>query len=334
MSKTKDEAPKAPAPPSLAKSIAGYVIGAGLGLVALFVLSTLLRGAPASQDELPHLAVLVHAPGPDGFADPAARRALSKLHKDLVALGDLNVLGPNDYPVVSAGATPRVLALDSLTKDELLGCAPYFAAGNYLTRVLSPDLRYAVLRAAPRSGPFARGTAGRVEALLDEVTGEGLLRATAYSQALQLAGDADVKATLNLYFGVQTVVVHFVPKDKGGAAKLDSILEVHKAARAFERPSVRSVSTEATFLHYAVAVQSGDPKLAAIPEHLGADKLQPLLLLGRAAKVPGYVSQDGSWAVVELATEAEELQNRELGYDFRANAPTLGSGSFQFRRAK
>ncbi len=144
MSKTKEETPKAPAPPSLAKSVLGYVIGAGLGLLALFALSSLLRNPPASQDELPHLAILVHAP--KGFADAAARKALVKLHRDLIALGDLAVLGPLNYPVLLPGPTglPTAHDLDTLTEAELAAAQPFFGVGGYLTRVLSPDLRYAV----------------------------------------------------------------------------------------------------------------------------------------------------------------------------------------------
>jgi hypothetical protein len=334
MSKTKEETPKAPAPPSIGKAILGYVIGAGLGLVALFVLSSLLKSPPASQDELPHLAILVQASNPGGFADPAARKALAKLHRDLIAVGDLAVLGPLNYPVLvpAAPLTPR--DFDTLTEAELEAARPFFGVGGYLSRVFSPDLRYAILRAGPKAGVgFVRGVAGRVEALADEVTAGGALRATPYSQALQLGGDADVKATLNLYFGVQTVLVDFQPKDKGGAGKPESIREVYAAARAFVRPVVRGVASEGTFLHYACAVQGGDPKLGGIPG-VANEQLLPILAMARAAKIPALVAQDGSLARVEIYTEAEEQANRELGYDFRANAPSMTTGTFHFRRAK
>lgn len=334
MSKTKEETPKAPAPPSIGKSILGYVIGACLGLVALFVLSSLLKSAPASQDEGAHLTILVQATDPTGFADPAARKALAKLHRDLIAVGDLAVLGPLNYPVLVPGApfTPR--DLDSLTEAELQSARPFFGVGGYLSRVLSPDLRYAVLRAAPKGGSaFARGMAGRVESLTDEASAGGVLRATPYSQALQLGGDADVKATLNLYFGVQVVVVDFQPKEKGGAAKPESIREVYDAARAFVRPLVRGVATEGTFYHYVSAVAAKDPKLPAILGVTPAE-LVPIQELARAAKIPSLVAPDGSLARVEIYTEAEGQANRELGYDFRANVPSPKSGQFHFRRAK
>jgi hypothetical protein len=334
MSKTKEESPRAPAPPSIGKSILGYVIGAGLGLVALFVLSSLLRSAPASQDELPHLAVLVQATTPNGFADPAARKALTKLHRDLIALGDVAVLGPLNYPVLVPGTTPPTPRdVDTLTEAELQAARPYFGVGGYLTRVFSPDLRYAVLRAAPKGGAFVRGTAGRVESLTDELTAEGLLRATPYSQALQLGGDADVKATLNLYFGVQVVVVDFKPTTPNAAATPASIVEVYKAARDFVRPTVRGAASEGTFLSYALAVEAGDPKVDGI-SGLPAEKVTALLELARRAKVPSLVASDGSLARVEIYTEAEEQANRELGYDFRANAPKMTTGTFHFRRAK
>lgn len=333
MSKTKEEAPKAPAPPSLGKSILGYLIGAGLGLVALFVLSSLLRTPPASQDELPHLAILVQASGPKGFSDPEARKALAKLHRDLIALGDLTVLGPLNYPVLlpSAPQTPR--DFDALTEAEVAEARPYFPVGGYLTRVFSPDLRHAVLRASPKGSGFVRGTAGRVEALTDEATAAGVLRATPYSQALQLGGDADVKATLNLYFGVQKVDIDFQPKEKGGAAKAESIFEVYKVVREFKRPLLREGASEGTFIHYACAVQGGDPKLPGLPG-LTAEQVSVLLALARAAKIPALVAQNGSLARVELYTEAEDQANRELGYDFRANAPMMTTGTFYFRRAK
>lgn len=334
MSKTKEETPKAPAPPSIGKSILGYVIGAALGLVALFVLSSLLRSAPASQDEGAHLTILVQATGPTGFADPAARKALVKLHRDLIAVGDLAVLGPLNYPVLIPGApfTPR--DLDTLTEAELQAARPFFGVGGYLTRVLSPDLRYAVLRAAPKAGvAFVRGMAGRIESLTDEATVGGVLRATPYSQALQLGGDADVKATLNLYFGVQVVVVDFQPKEKGGASQVESIREVYDAARAFVRPVVRGVASEGTFFHYVSAVYAKDPKLPGLPGVTPAE-FMPVQELARTAKIPPLVAQDGSLARVEIYTEAEGQANRELGYDFRANAPAMKTGQFYFRRAK
>jgi len=334
MSKTKEETPKAPAPPSIGKSILGYVIGAALGLGALFVLSSLLKSPPASQDEVPHLAILVQAPTAAGFADPAARKALAKLHRDLIAVGDLAVLGPLNYPVLVPSAPLTARDFDTLTEAELQAARPFFGVGGYLSRVFSPDLRYAILRAGPKAGAgFVRGVAGRVEALTDEVTAGGALRATPYSQALQLGGDADVKATLNLYFGVQTVWVDFQPKEKGGAARPESILEVYKAARDFVRPSVRGVASEGTFIHYACAVQGGDPKLGGIPG-LTPEQLAVHLAMARAAKIPPLVAGDGSVARVELYTEAEEQANRELGYDFRANAPAMTTGTFYFRRAK
>lgn len=337
MSKTKEQE-QAPAPPSLARSLIGYTLGALLGLGALFLLSALLRQPPARGpiDELPHLAVHVEVVSGDLKA-AAARQALCQLHRDLIALGDLAVLGPLNYPALLPPATPEELPtakdLDQLTDVEFLRASMFFGVAGYLTpRVLAPDLRSAVLRAAPlQGGSFGRDLAGRLEELLARVNAAQVLRVSAYSYALQLV-DPDARAKLNLHFGVQTVVVTFVPDTKGGAGDPELVRDVQDALGGLKRPGVRSVATEGTFVQYARAVQRADPQvgLHGAPK----DQVAALLALARRCKVPSLVRADGSTALIEVTTDAESAANRTLGFDLVANVTKPKGGRLAFNRSR
>jgi hypothetical protein len=309
--KTKAEAPAPTAPPSTLKSIVGYLIGAGLGLLILLVVSRLLTQPPSRVvDELPHLAIMAEF---DDLADAQVRKELCDLHRALTKL-DLAVSGPLNYPILvpSKGDADATLHdLDALTPEELQAAAPYFPAGGWLVpRVYSSDLKSCVLRAAPaaRTSGFTRDTRARVDELLSSPD-YSHLRLTAYSHALEL-DDPEARAKINLTFGVQTAIVE-VRLDDGSAAETDvqkGLLRAVGEIRADKR--VRSATAWGSFVVYVGAVNSLKPN--ATIDDLSGRAWTEATTLSRSGNLPPLTTSDGRIAFVEATTDAEGPENRSL----------------------
>lgn len=336
MSKTEEKkaAPAAP-PESLTKSLLGYVLGAGLGLVVLLGLSKLLTSPPARLvDELPHLTVLVDILRPLG--DQEVRSALVRLQRELIAL-DLSVVGPLNYPVLVppavAGQEPIAKDLDQLSLDELGQATPYWGVGGYLVpRVFSSDHQTAILRAAPAGarGRFPSGTDVRVRELCERFEKEGLLRPRPYSYALSLL-DEETKARTNVVFGVQTAIVEAQSPAKKLAGSALVQQQIYTELQQFKsNPRVRTITSEGTFVHYATAVtirMADTPATAA----LAWDRFMPL---ARKLKLPALSATDGTISFIEVTTDAEGPDNRTLCYSVASALQPTENVSYYVRRVR
>ncbi len=328
--KQKDDAQEAEAKADEG-GVLGYLIGAGLGLVLLFVLGRLLAQPPSGPiDELPHLVVLAEV---DDLADGATRQALCDLQRELVKL-ELAVSGPLSRPVVlKTGAGLVAKDLDRLTPEELEAARPFFGIGGWIVPgLLSPDLKLAVLRASPRTrSDFLPRTRAALDDLLRQPRFAGL-RARAYSHALGLDGDAELRARINLHFGVQTVVVNAVNTNQSPDGTYHRfIAAVHlAAAKEREHERVRSITSQGSFLHYAAAVGVGRVDVEA--EALRSLDLGPLLDLAARANVPSLASADKKIQAIEFGTDAEGQANRDLGYDLVGNLLKPDEVSWSFTR--
>jgi hypothetical protein len=337
MSKTREKDVAAPAAPpeSLARSLFGYLLGAGLGLVVLLGLSKLLTSPPARLvDELPHLSVLVELQQP--LQRPDVRAALARLQRELIGL-DLGVVGPLNYPVLLPpsvpGEQPSAKDFDQLAEAEFDAAAKYFGVGGYLVpRVYSPDLKQVVVRAAPSGsrGRFASGTDLRVRELCERFEKEGLIRPLPYSYALSMT-DEQVREKTNVHFGVQTAIVEAQSRSAKIAGSPLTQQQIYTALQQFKgNPRVRAMSTEATFVHYGTAVATHMPDTPATA-NLGWQQFLPL---ARTLKLPPLVSPDGSVAFIEVTTDAEGEANRTLCYAVASAMPISDDVTFFVRRVR
>jgi len=296
-------------------SVAVFVIGGFIGLVALVYATALLKKPPQGPvQELPHAVVMVEF---ETLGNSAVRSSLIKLQQDLEALG-LATMGPRDYPIlVPGGELPTPKALESLTEEDYVLAEPWLRAGGWLVpRIYGPDLDSAVIRLAPKDrGPFPSGTATRILKLLEEFEAtSGAANTTAvYSRALGLDEEA-ARSKINVDFGVQTANVRLIASEEGKLWDEGLLKQIHSAVPT--NPRVRSATTFVNFALYATAVMRKieNPE----PDMIEWGSVRTLAHLSGGT---GLVSKDGKMAWLEVATDAEGEANLSITTAMAAPLP-------------
>jgi hypothetical protein len=320
MATKEKDAPPAPPKPSLARSLVGYGIGVGLGLAVLWLASVLLTPSPNRFiDELPHLAVMAEF---DTLRLPEVRQQLATLERELQKLG-LETDGPLENPILvpgkEAGDMPTSEPINVLTVDQFDRARDYLEVGNWLIpRVYGPDIQSAIIRCAPKGHVgFAPGLEEKVRHVL-AMAEFSKLRLCAYSHALRLE-DQEARKRINVVFGVQTVfpIAYAATKVADNADFQAHLLgALQDWQKATKRP-VRSVACEGSYLLYAGAVRVHNSTFKA--EHVADVDAPGLLELGHRLNMGNWTATDGQHTQIEITTEAEGEQIRELGHDVSAN---------------
>jgi hypothetical protein len=333
MAQTKNAPAAAPAKPSTLRSLLGYAVGAALGLALLLVLQRMLTTPPPRViDELPHLAILAEF---DDLKRPEVRQQLCALHRELVQL-ELTVQGPLNFPIVVPREGGAALTdLDKLSVEQMSQAVAYFGIGGYLVpRVLAPDGRSAIVRAAPtaRGLGFLPGTRARIEALLTAGRFPDL-KLSAYSHALRL-DEPETRARINATFGVQTAIVEARSEDRAALTPAFQRDLLRVAERLKGDPRVRAVTVDGAFIHYAAAVEAQNEKLGV--DMISGQTWERLQQDARRANIPRTTSTDGAVTFIDAATDQESTGNRELCYALAtmANNPRLKGVAFNVRRVR
>jgi hypothetical protein len=331
--KEKKTEPAAAATPGPIRAAIGYALGALIGLGVLWVVAALLRTEPPRFiDELPHLTVVAEF---DDLRRQDVREELAAFERSMQALG-LLVQGPISSPVLVPGAQPgdmpAVLPLDRLTPEQFDRSAPYFAVGGWISpRIIAPDLRSVVFRACPKPGEaFTPATATGLTRLLHDPAFKELTL-TPYSHALALEDPAARQKT-NVTFGVQTVIVYAMSANNdantlGFQTQLLTAVEDYKS-----KSKVRSAVCGASFVHYAAVVRLQRRELKS--EDMGPADPAVLANMAASTNVPRMSARDGSYAWIEVSTDAEGPQNKSVGYDVAVNTPRFPAlnGPYRFDR--
>jgi hypothetical protein len=325
--------PAAAAPPGPVKAAIGYALGALIGLCVLWVVAGLLRTErPRFKDELSHLTVLAEV---TDLRRKDVREELAALQRSLENLG-LVVQGPLSSPILVPGANPGdmplVVPFDKLTPEQFDLAAPYFGVGGWISpRVISPDMQSVIFRCCPPPrdhDTFGPNMAQRVTETLRPFK---TLTLTPYSHALALEEPVARQKT-NVTFGVQTALVFAMSAEKA-AGTVPFQLQLLKSVEDYKsKAKVRSVVCDGSFIHYAAAVRLQR-------RDLHSDDMGPAdpIALGNMAvstNVPRLCARDGSYAQVEITTDAEGPANSTVGFDFVANAPRFPAltGPYRFDR--
>lgn len=225
-------------------------------------------------------------------------------------------------PPKQKGYPPTVKAFQDATPEEIDAALPYFRCGDWIVpRLLSPDLKTAIIRIAPGDPRHVRGFPPGTREKVLQFASEHLpkFKHIVYSKSLGIGGAAERDA-INAVFGVQSIVLRLESATKGlrslqGLGPLAAVRREALDTGPKGEKLVRSFTTVLNFGDYFASVMMLNPGDAPA----AAGGLGVALELAKREKMSCYVNDDGSVAVAEIATAAED-ENYEI-LSFRLAAP-------------